>query len=296
MKRFKCWLAISIFWLAISYQPARADKVSLYIENDVLEEEDGYYTQGTQIKYERDDHWGLKVGQLIYTPSSKSVSEPQYGDRPYAGWLYLNSYKDVYKKNYVNHYELGVGIVGDYSYADKAQIQVHKWLDNMAPKGWRYQLLTEPTIQAACFRTYSFPLYHWMELRPSAGINVGNAIINAEFGACIRMGYNLTKEFDPIIETYRLAGGQEKFTHAYMFIGVNGKAFARNLFLDGNTFRKGDDVWTVDKEYFVADGIVGVCVGIYQFELTFTHIERTQEFKTQPRDNRFDSLQLTYKY
>lgn len=272
------------------------NKLSIYLENDVGCEEDGFYTAGTQIKYERDDHWGLKLGQQIYTPSTKSVSEPQYGDRPYAGWLFLNSFKDVYTANYVDHYELGVGIVGDYSYADKVQTQVHIWLNQMKPKGWQYQLLTEPTVQAAYFRTYAFPLYNWMELRPSAGVNLGNAIDDVELGTYLRMGYNLTKEFDPIIETYRLAGNQDKFIHAYMFLGVNGKAFARNLFLDGNTFRKSDDAWTVDKEYFVADGVIGACLGIYRFEFIFTHIERTKEFETQPRDNRFDSIQVTYKW
>jgi hypothetical protein len=64
--------------------------------------------------------------------------------------------------------------------------------------------------------------------------------------------------------------------------------------LDGNTFQ--DNVVTVDKEYIVGDGLIGLCFGIYNFEITASHVEKSKEFQTQERDARFDSLQIRWEF
>jgi hypothetical protein len=288
---------ISCIYLNSGYSAS----LSIYEENDVLEPDgkgsnvDGYYTQGLQFKYENDNNWGIKLAQQIYTPENKDDPNPQYGDRPYAGWLHSEFFKKTYKENYENYYEIGLGIVGPYSLAEEAQIEIHKLIGSHPPMGWKYQLNNEPTLQLAYYRTYSLFVNKYIEFRPYAGANLGNALTDVELGNIIRVGYNLPKNFDPVIKAFKLEN--KSFLdniYAYGFLGGKAYGVARNIFLDGNTFS--DNIVTVDKENVVGDGLIGLCIGIYNFEVTATHVERTDEFKTQIRPEKFDSLQIHYKF
>ena len=80
----------------------------------------------------------------------------------------------------------------------------------------------------------------------------------------------------------------------YLFAGVDGRAIARNIFLDGNTF--GDDNSTVDKKYFVGDAVAGVAFTLYDYRLSYTANYRTKEFDTQDDDTVFGSITLTTRF
>lgn len=276
-----------------------ADSISLYEENDFLEKDafgsvtDGFYTQGFQCRYENDNNWGIKLGQQIYTPSNKDDPNPQFGDRPYCGWLHGEYFKKIYRDNCEQVFEIGIGIVGPASGAEWVQTEFHKLIKSNIPLGWDYQIYTEPTIQFAYYRTYSFFFGRYVELRPHVGANLGNYLLNAELGATVRAGWNIPKNFGPVVRSVA-RGGFWNNIYAYGFVGSKGYGVARNMSLDGNTFK--ESIVTVDKEYVVGDGLIGICIGIYNFEITATHIERTHEFQTQTRDSRFDSFQIRWQF
>ena len=277
----------------------QANQISLYEENDCLEKNngdvtDGYYTQGFSVRYEDDANWGLKLSQQIYTPENKDDPNPQYNDRPYAGWLHGEWFKKTFNENYENYYEIGLGIVGPASGGEWVQTEVHKLIKSSPPMGWKWQLNNEPTMQLAYYRTYSIFACEYIEFRPYAGVNLGNALTDAEMGNIIRLGYNIPKNFDPVIRSVKKDGSFMNNTYAYTFVGGKVYGVARNIFLDGNTFS--DNEVTVDKENIVGDALLGLCLGVYNVEVTITHVERTKEFETQTRNNRFDSIQLCYKF
>jgi hypothetical protein len=272
-----------------------ADSFSAYIENDVYENSDGFYTHGTQLEYTHNidstNVLGIKGSQEIFTPSDKNNPLPEYGDRPYAGWLHGDVYWERYYDNHwIDHYELSLGVVGPYSGGELAQKTVHKWLENKQPQGWQYQLLNEPTIQICYGKTYSVFLNDYVELRPEMRLNAGNVLDDFELIQTIRFGYNIPKDFEPRIS---IKGLSKKY-YFYGFLGVAGAAIARNLFLDGNTFRADEDVVTVEHRPIVCDGIMGICLGINYVEITITHVEQTDEFYGQPRDERYDALKIRY--
>ena len=292
-------LYIVLFTFFLLIKNIYSDSFSLYEENDFLEKDtsgdvtDGFYTQGLQLRYENDANWGLKIGQQIYTPSNKDSDQPQYGDRPYCGWAHAEYFKKLYQENYEQVFEIGLGVVGPASGGEWIQTEFHKLIHSSPPLGWKYQIYTEPTLQFAYYRTYSLFLNKYIEFRPYAGANLGNYLINAELGNIVRAGWNLPKNFDPVIRSVA-RGSFWNNIYAYGFVGGKAYGVARNMSLDGNTFR--ESIVTVDKEYVVGDGLAGLCLGIYNFELTFSHVERTREFQSQTRDERFDSFQARWRF
>jgi hypothetical protein len=79
----------------------------------------------------------------------------------------------------------------------------------------------------------------------------------------------------------------------YLFAGIEGRAVARNIFLDGNTFR---DSRSVDKKHLVGDLQFGFVLDWSDVRLGYTHVLRTREFRTQETMNGFGSLSLSVKY
>ena len=77
----------------------------------------------------------------------------------------------------------------------------------------------------------------------------------------------------------------------YLFAGAQGRAVARNIFLDGNTFEDSPDV---DSEVFVAD-LTG---GISFFwgddvKLDVAALRRTKEFEGQDKSFDYAGINLT---
>jgi lipid A 3-O-deacylase len=291
--------ALFIFFLsAFCLLPsAFSDSISLYEENDCFWDTDGWYSNGFQAQYENDDAWGLKLAQQIYTPENKDSFDPQYGDRPYAGYLHGSFYKNFLKGNQDDYLEITAGVIGPAALGEETQNGFHNVLGMHSANGWKYQLANEPTLNAAYYKSVSSRLAPWLEFKPLAGVNFGNVLADAEAGSFIRAGWNLPAEFSPTM--YSFAGQCRRLKdqpfYFYIFAGAVGKAVAYDHFLDGSLFR--NEQVTVRHKNFVADGFLGACAGIWRLELTFTHCERTEEWLSQPdRDNKFESIKLTYKF
>jgi hypothetical protein len=78
-----------------------------------------------------------------------------------------------------------------------------------------------------------------------------------------------------------------------LFAGVEGRAVARDIFLDGNTFR---DSPSVDKENFVGDFEIGIAATYGSMRASFTQIYRTKEFKGQKGNDRFGAISLSWRF
>jgi len=273
-----------------------AGSVSLYLENDCLEKmpdsstSDGYYTAGESIEYESTGNWGLRLKSQIHTPSDKDSNQPDYSDRPYCGLLYGEYFKKIYKDNHENRYSIGIGVVGPVSGGEWIQTELHTLIRSSPPMGWKYQIDNELVAQIAYYRTYSLFIGKYIEFRPYIGANLGNYLMNIELGNTIRIGWNIPKNFNPTIRS--VADNFWDNICVYGFVGGKAYGVVRNMSLDGNLFK--ENTITVEKEYIVGDGLLGLCVGMYGFEITVTHVERTGEFTTQGRDAKFDSLQIFF--
>jgi len=79
----------------------------------------------------------------------------------------------------------------------------------------------------------------------------------------------------------------------YAFAGVEGRAVARNIFLDGNTF---SDSPSVDSLPLIGDLQFGIVATYNQIRLSFTQIMRTEEFEGQNDGDHYGSIALTYLF
>jgi hypothetical protein len=271
---------------------SKADSISIYAENDILHNQDDYYTHGTKISYFNSQNgWEYSLGQNIYTPEDKWTKVPDKGDRPYAGWLYGGVDK-TWGNGFFQHYlELDLGIVGPHSYAGETQAFVHRLIKNHVPDGWDSQVGDE--LAGMILFQESAPLFNnpYFNLVPHADACAGNVMSYLGGGMQVEIGYNVEnslhnqitiKEFQP---NWR----------AYLLAGADGRYVFNNIFLQGDTFE--DYPYSVDLENWVADLEYGACLQYKAVKLYLTTDWRTKEFTTEDMSLKpFDSLKLSVSF
>lgn len=318
--------------LVLAASPARADEdepgvFSFVLENDLFLGADRHYTNGFQASWtsgpNRAPGWMLKaarwlplfpeggtvranyaVGQSMYTPADISLRNPPLTDRPYAGWLYASLGLVAKGETDLDQLQLQVGMVGPASFAEQTQKFVHKIVGSPEPMGWNYQLKNEPGVVLTyqhSWRTLSSspsPFGFKFDLTPHAGAALGNVFTYANVGATVRFGWNLPDDYGPprVQPSLPASGFFESQSNFgwYLFAGVEGRAVAHNIFLDGNTFA---DSRSVTKEPLVADLQVGIAVTLgHSTRLAYTQVFRTREFQGQRDADKFGAVSLSVRF
>ena len=304
--------------------------MSLSYENDLIGGgSDKFYTSGVQINYfnvdkkppamvkRLADSWlgfdvgdatatSFTLGQKIFTPQDIKIATPQARDRPWAGWLYgsvglINVYPE-----HVDQFGVTLGVIGPASLAEQTQTFIHKHItDSPKPMGWNHQLHTEPGLILSWDRRWPVVMAAEVDgfrfqMEPNVSVAVGNVSTYAGVGGTVTFGPNQKKLQDTPPRLPPAMAGSGYFNTPqncdwdwFLFAGVNGRAVARDIFLDGNTFR---DSPSVDKKNFVADANAGVAVTYGNTRLAYTLVYRTQEFYGQSDPSIFGSLSLTHRF
>ena len=135
---------------------------------------------------------------------------------------------------------------------------------------------------------------------PEFGGSVGNIFTYGQVGTMVRLGSNLNADYGPARIRPSLSGSTW-FDRSqldgpfgwYVFAGVQGRAVARNIFLDGNTFTTSA---SVDKKTLVAD----VSAGASLFWVDFAKLDlvltwRSDEFVGQSQPSRFGGINLSFR-
>lgn len=242
-------------------------------------------------------------GQSIFTPDNIGDDIPQEDDRPYAGWAYggVGFVQDTDRRR-LDNLEFLVGLVGPGAQGRPTQNDWHQFIGVDGADGWDYQIHNEPGVMLTYERKYRFiqPLLGGfaVDAIPEGGATIGNVMTYAEIGTMLRFGRNLEADYGPNRIRPSLSGTSyfngdylEDPFGFYVYIGTQGRAVARNIFLDGNTFRDSRDV---DKEIFVGDLTGGVALfwsSAVKLDAGFTY--RTQEFEGQDEAAKFANINLT---
>ena len=297
---------------------------SATLENDLVSDNDFGYTNGVRFSYlssERVPDWlsdtaelipffapdgeqrmSFAVGQSMFTPEDITVRDPDPRDRPYAGFLYgsLGLINDTGKT--LDNLQLTAGIIGPGSFAEQTQEFVHDLVDTRDPAGWSKQLKTEPGIILNYDRAWrnlaQFGEGRWgVDFTPSAGVSLGNVYTYASAGGIVRFGQDLPVDYGPPRIRPNLPGSDffkptDDFGW-YIFAGTEGRAIARNIFLDGNSFK---DSRSVDKKYFVADILGGVAVTFGENRIAYTQVYRTEEYHNQAENAEYGSLTYSRRF
>lgn len=206
-------------------------------------------------------------GQSIFTPKNLAIKPPDPRDRPYAGWLYIGPSLLQESDNQLENLELELGLVGPGALGRQIQNDWHQFMGIHQAQGWSNQLQNEPGGVLAYDRYWRIgvPFVHWenagvqdgIDIVPMAGGTVGNVFDYAQIGAQLRIGHHLETDYGPVRIRPSLSG-TDYFNGAhlgddigwYFFAGAAGRAVARNIFLDGNSFRTSAHV---EHKTFVGD-------------------------------------------
>ena len=256
---------------------------------------------------------GAALSQQMYTPADITTPMPDPNERPYAGWLFArmslvaaeprpmagSAAAAGWRAAPVDRFDLDLGVVGPYSLAGDTQRRWHDIWGLKEPRGWGSQLRNEPGLVASW--EHSRPLRRTaalgsidLELTPHVTASLGNVFTFAGVGGTVRMGQNLPRLLGaPLLRSIGGAlpeQGAEDFGW-YVFAGAEGRAVARNLFLDGNTFR---DSPNVDRRTLVADIQVGAGMTFGRWRLTYVQAFRTAEYSGQNFGDSFGSILLSF--
>lgn len=254
-------------------------------------------------------HVVIALGQSIHTPEDITSTSLIPDDQPYAGWLYFAIGLHSQSPTRLDSMEINFGVVGPWSLAKHAQDFVHRVRKLERPLGWHNQLRNEPALNITWERrwrtlAFDFGSSGWgFDSILHLGASLGNVHTYANLGGEWRLGWNLPSDFgtgsirqagdttapskasDP-----RLRPGQWGF---HVFAGVDGRAIARDIFLDGNTFR---DSHSVDRRPWVGDFTAGAALLVRSWRVSYTQVVRSRQFKQQDGHHAFGSINVAYTY
>ena len=250
--------------------------------------------------------FAFEFGQSIFTPKNVALTPPDPGDRPYAGWLYVGgSLLQETDHRMLENLELQLGVVGPAALGKEAQNDFHQFIGKAEAQGWSSQLQNEPGIVLSYDRHWRLPLagdgHMGADVVPEAGATVGNVFDYAEAGGLFRIGKNLQADYGTVRIRPSLSGTdyfngddlEDGFGFAF-FAGAQGRAVARNIFLDGNTFRTSR---SVDKKPLVADLQAGFSIfGSRSWRLDFSVDRRTEEYRGQGSPDVIGTADLAFSF
>lgn len=313
--------------------PAKQDTiVSLTLENDSLGNgRDGNYTSGVRFSYlnlnaelppiaytiadyiptfdlNESSSVYYSLGHNIFTPNDITDPTPPPSERPYAGYAYGSIGLVTVTGDHVDDVEATLGIVGPWAFGEEIQKFVHSDIFPNAPtpEGWDFQLDNEPALMIGWQRRY--PEYFEQEFfglnfraEPNFGVTLGNVYTYASTGVNFRLSPDSERWTDapprvrPAIPgTGYFEVPEDKLFSWYLFAGLDARAMARNIFLDGNTFSNSR---SVDKNWLVGDANVGIATTFNQFRVSYTLNYRTEEYNGQRDSNAiFGAVNVSYRF
>ncbi len=309
----------------VQSEEPKAGTVSILFENDIFYNADRHYTNGVSISWvssprstpewlsnaahhipwfpkEGDMRAIYSFGQNMYTPQDITLRNPPPDSRPYVGWLYGTIGISSETGKQLDRVAITLGIVGPSSLAEQTQKTVHRITGSNKPRGWDTQLNDEPGIILFYQRSWRGFVAHTvsrfqLDITPQVGATLGNIFTYGNTGLMMRVGKNLPLDYGPPRIQPGIIGSsffvpQGSFGW-YLFAGAEGRIVARNIFLDGNTFRSSR---SVTREVFVGDLQCGIVLTWPAFRISYTHVLRTHEFRHQHDKDRFGAVSVSIPF
>jgi lipid A 3-O-deacylase len=291
-----------VSWLSTDLRSFRGAEVPAAVRS-ISSTIDQWFDPSAQLKL------GLSFGQNFFTPVD--TQNPDYipDDRPYAAWLYVGTAFH----NYVpakarasgslgpatlDVFELNFGVVGPWALGEEVQNGFHNLIGVETAKGWEHQIENEFGFNFIYERKWRFSSRDartsWgTDVIPHLGFSLGNVYTYANAGLELRAGYCLPADFGTSL--IRPSGDSNAVRrpkyNCFLFAMTDGRAVARDITLDGNTFQESN---SIPKESFVLDYSIGFGVGGTGWQLTYSQASRSEEFKGQDGWQNFGSLSFSW--
>ena len=291
--------------------PDPAGIVTLQVENDAVSTQRGtsdrYYTSGLRLGYTTGTEtvpgflaefgrfvWGdgvqrvsVDLSQSLFTPRDTQRLPADPRDRPYAGYLRASAALIHDTEQVRSIVGVSLGVIGPSALGRPVQNGFHSIVGDPPTRGWGSQLKDEPAFEVLLEQTYRLPLARLGPLEtdalPAITAGVGTVRDYVQMGVSFRLGQGLASDFGAPRIRPGLSGG-DAYTPTqpfawYVFGGVAGQGVARDVFLDGSTFR--DRSPSVGKKSFVGELQAGAAIMFAGVRVTYTHVWQTEQFRGQ---------------
>lgn len=248
---------------------------------------------------------GFGLSHVIFTPEDISAVVPDPNDRPYAAWLALSGTVTASNETFQDTLQVNISVVGPAALGEFVQNNWHGVIGIDQANGWDSQLKNEPGIEIIAQRLqvldrWELPLGLETDFAANWGGAIGNVRTYANAGLTARIGWDLGVNYSPPPRIRpALAGGgefipgtQEDPFGGYFFVGLDGRAVLRDLFLDGNSFDS-DSPSVSGRRDFVGDFQAGVAMHFYDVQVSFTFVNRTEQFIAQDGPQRFGAFSVS---
>ena len=228
------------------------------------------------------------VSQQIYTPTDTHLVHPDPTDRPVAAYLAgtLSLAQDTDRTRSV--LAMSFGMIGPSALGRVVQNGFHELIRDHLNSGWGAQLPDEPQLELVGERTWRTDAVHLGGLEgdalPSLTAGVGTVRDYVQTGLILRIGQYLGSDFGVSRIRPGITGG-DAFTVGpdelpwYFFVGVDGQAVGRDVFLDGDLLRKSAHV---ERKPLLGEMEVGIAIIAWHgVRLSYTQTWQTASFKGQ---------------
>jgi lipid A 3-O-deacylase len=195
-----------LFFYSNSPEP---NHLRLTYDNDFFTATDRYYTQGIQLtiantslkhnpvnylllKSRSASVHGISIEHNAYTPTSITWPYILYGDQPYTATLMLSSFSVNTDENKKQKWtsSLSLGVLGPSASGQWMQKSIHKWLDNVQPEGWKYQLKDAPIINYTLTHQRNIlEVANYFSASATGSVSLGTLLTKADAGIYLMAGY-----------------------------------------------------------------------------------------------------------
>lgn len=246
----------------------------------------------------------LSWHHAVYTPVDGTRTDLIPDDRPYAGVMLLGIGQNVRDDGRLAATRLRLGIVGPSAQGEMAQDAIHHLFGRERFRGWDNQLRDEPLLQLAHESSWRHRYAPgaggrgWDRI-VFAGGALGNASTYANAGVEYRFGRDLPDDFGS--NPMRLAGdGSAPVVQAagdrwtwHLFASLEARGVARDITLDGNTWK---DSHSVDRRAGWAELGLGIVFTRGPWRLAGAHYRRSREFDGQREAPVYGSISLSRRF
>jgi hypothetical protein len=218
---------------------------------------------------------GIEIGQDLYTPA-RTADHPTAaaGSRPNAGWLYLSQTARSLQPNRSDELSITLGVTGPPSLGEFTQRIAHSVAPSFnRPADWSNQIHFEPGMNLRYAQRWRIAVSEralGVDIVPHWAASAGNVSTAAEVGLQTRFGWHLRHPWLPSSGPLELA----------LTAGVTARAIARDLFLDGNTFRDGPGV---GHEPYMGTGEIGLQLHWRRWFLAYRAVNDTRSYANGPK-------------
>lgn len=275
------------------------NEVNLTIENDafLFSAIDRYYSSGifASLKkpvrqrtwlanklYPKDsvarEHFYFQLAHLFFTPYNPRWKDPGLFDRPYAGWIYLQSGWQGTGEASSLQLSADLGMVGPATKIEPLQYWWHDIFGFRKPKGWQYQINNTPSVHASLYFIRRLAHHENAEIYWETSNKLGTILTQTVQGLSMRIGE--LKPFKESVWGGNRIGNQRRNRHRmdelFFFLKEKVRYRLYDATVEGNFIGR-PSVETETLQPWLFHHQLGLCLAFSRFDMVFAHNVTSQE-------------------